>query len=396
MIDLTPYRALFADRTLARILLHSLLPRLPIGMNTLALTLLVQTASGSFARAGWVAGAYMTALALQAPLLGRWVDQRGPRGILTPLALGHGAAMLALLALVLRGLALPGLLALAFVAGLLAPPVAMVLRATYRRLPLDAGRRQSAFALDSVVTELCFILGPLLVSVALLAGSPAYAVALSAVCTVLGTPLFARSGVLDYWGQAERSAARHWLGPLRVQAVRRCLGLSLMAAVGIGLNEIAIPAFATAGGTPQYVGWFYAAMSVPSALAGLYYGSRSWAWPLNRQVLVALLWLGGGSLLMAAAPSPWWFALGGALTGLAFGPLIAALGLQLGALSPREYVTEAFTWSMTVFMAGLGAGFWLGGLLAQSGGHAASLLAAAALMGVAALLAPGIPAVQEA
>lgn len=394
-MNLSPYRALFADRTLARIVAHSLLPRLPIGMNVLALTLLVQAASGSFARAGWVAGAYMTALALQAPLLGRWIDQRGPRGILTPLALGHALCLLALTALTLHGLPFAGLLALAFAAGLLAPPVAMVLRATYRRLPLDASRRQSAFAVDAVATEICFILGPLLVSLALLAGSPAYAVALSAGFTALGVPLFARSGVLAYWGQAHTDAARHWLGPLRVQAVRRSLGLSLLAAVGIGLNEIAIPAFATAAGLPRHVGWFYAAMSLSSALAGLYYGTRRWAWALNRQIRIALLWLALGSLGMALAPGALWFALACGVTGLAFGPLIAALSLQLGALSPREYVTEAFTWSMTVFMAGLGAGFWLGGLLAQGQGHALTLSAAAAVLSLAAACCHRVPPVQE-
>ncbi|MFO4986965.1 hypothetical protein RCK87_24780, partial [Salmonella enterica subsp. enterica serovar 1,4,[5],12:i:-] len=50
-----------ADRELRRIMLGSVLPRLPIGMNALGLTLLVQAATGSFAQAGWVSGAYMAA-----------------------------------------------------------------------------------------------------------------------------------------------------------------------------------------------------------------------------------------------------------------------------------------------------------------------------------------------
>jgi predicted MFS family arabinose efflux permease len=80
---------------------------------------------------------------------------------------------------------------------------------------------------------------------------------------------------------------------------------------------------------------------------------------------------------------------------MAFGPMITALSLQLGALSPREYVTEAFTWSMTVFMVGLGAGFWLGGLLVQSHGFGATLWAAAAFMGLAALWCLRVPQVRE-
>ena len=94
MIDLSAYRTLFADRELRRIMLGSVLPRLPIGMNALGLTLLVQAATGSFAQAGWVSGAYMAALALQAPVVGRFIDQRGPRGVMLPLAAGHTLALL--------------------------------------------------------------------------------------------------------------------------------------------------------------------------------------------------------------------------------------------------------------------------------------------------------------
>ena len=395
MFDLTPYRLLFADRQLRRIVLSSIVPRLPIGMNALGLTLFVQASSGSFARAGWVSGAYIAALAVQAPLLGRLVDQRGPHGMLGPLTALHVLAMLALVGAVAAQLALPWVLLAAFASGLSFPPVAMVLRATYRKAGLSAAMVQSAFAVDSVVTETCFILGPLLVSLALLAGSSAYAVLLAAACAAVGVPLFARSGVLQRWGQVEREAQRHWLGPLRVDGVRRSLLLGLIMAVGIGLNEMAIPAFATEHGIASSVGWFYAAMSVPSAAAGLYYGTRRWRWPLNHQILLTLGWLAIGSIAMALAPSTGWFTLAWRGPGSAFGPMITALSLQLGALSPREYITEAFTWNMTVFMAGLGLGFWLGGALVQAGSFSTTLWAAALAMCLAALWCPMVPQVRE-
>ena len=395
LLDLSAYRALFADRQLARIVLASILPRLPIGMNALGLTLFVHSASGSFARAGWVTGAYMAALAVQAPLLGRWVDRRGPRGVLGPLAALHVIALLALVLAVDQRLAMPWVLALALAAGVSFPPVAMVLRASLRKADLTASQRQSAFAVDSVVTESCFILGPLLVSLGLLAGSPAYAVALAAACTAIGVPLFVRSGALQRWGQIEPQAERHWLGPLRVTAVRRSLVLSLIGATGIGLNEMAIPAFATEAGLPRYIGGFYAAMSVPSALAGLYYGTRRWGWALNQQIQLTLAWLALGSIAMALSSSPLAFIVASGFAGMAFGPMITALSLQLGALSPRGDVTEAFTWSMTVFMIGLGAGFWLGGLLVQTYNFSATLWAAAAVMGLAALWCLRVPQVRD-
>jgi predicted MFS family arabinose efflux permease len=206
---------------------------------------------------------------------------------------------------------------------------------------------------------------------------------------------FSRSGALARWGEVERGVERHLLGPLKVAAVRRALLLSFFFAIGIGLNEIALPAFATESGAPSNVGWFYAAMSVPSAFTGFAYGTRHFAWPLNRQILATGLWIATGSVLMALAKTPLFFALACAFMGLAVGPMITALSLQLGKLSPSQYSTEAFTWSMTLFMIGLGSGLWAGGALIERFGAASSLFACALLTLVAALCCLTVPEVTN-
>ena len=88
--------------------------------------------------------------------------------------------------------------------------------------------------------------------------------------------------------------------------MRRALVLSFCFAIGIGLNEIVLPAFANASGFPARVGWFYAAMSIPSAIMGFAYGSRHFSWPLNpdhgNRALPAV-----GSALMAVCSETWSF-----------------------------------------------------------------------------------------
>lgn len=391
MIDLSVYRRLFADRPLRRIMLSTVLPRLPLGMNALGMTMLVQASSDSFAQAGWVTGSYMAATAIQAPVVGRTIDLHGPQRIMLPLTLGHVLAMLLLVWVTRQQAALPWLMAMAALAGLCFPPVSTVLRASLRKADMAPALRQSAFAVDTILVESCFILGPMLLSLALLAGSPAHAVVLSAACMGLGVPLFVRSGALQRWGRVEAPGQRHWLGPLQVAGVRRTLLFTLLATLSVGLMEMSVPAFSTAHDQPQMVGPLYAVMSLPSILAVLTYGTRSWAWPLNRQLLSCALWMASGYLLMAHAASMTGFALGCALAGSAVGPLFTIMSLQLGAMAPGSSVTEAFTWFTTLVTLGLGGGMWLGGLLVQQAGWSAPLLTATAVVVLAALWCPWIP-----
>lgn len=368
---------------------------MPIGMNGLGLTLLVQTQTQSFTVAGMVTAAFLCALAIQAPIIGRYVDNNGPRAVVMPLAILHALALLLLVFAVTQTRSLPLMLAAAFLAGGVFPPVSMTIRAMYRKSTMSDAQKQSAFAVESVIMECSFILGPLLVSLAMLAGSPAFAVLAAALFVAFGTWHFSRSGAITRWGEVERGVERHWLGPLKVSGVRRALLLSFLFAVGIGLNEIALPAFANNSGHPAHVGWFYAAMSIPSAIMGFAYGSRHFSWPLNRQIMAAGLWLAGGSGLMAISATTWTFMLACGAMGLAFGPLITALSLQLGKLAPSEYSTEAFTWSMTLFMIGLSIGFWAGGGLIEQFGVAVTLCSCAGLMLLAAICCLAVPEVSS-
>jgi MFS family permease len=397
LINLTPYRTLFADHELRRIVLSSVAPRLPIGMNALGLTLLVQSQTQSFTQAGMASAAYMTALAIQAPVIGRFVDNNGPKAVMMPLAILHALALLLLVFAVTRLAPLPVMLAAAFLAGAVFPPVSMTIRSMYRKSAMGDPQKQTAFAVESVIMECSFILGPLIVSLTMLGGSPAFAVIAAALLVVFGTWHFARSGALVRWGEVERGEhiVRHWLGPLKVSAVRRALLLTFVFAVGIGLNEIALPAFANFSGHPARVGWFYAAMSITSAITGFAYGSRHFTWPLNRQIMAAGLWLTAGAALMAVCSDTWTLLLACGLTGLAYGPMITALSLQLGKLTPGEYSAEAFTWSMTLFMTGLGTGFWFGGGLIERFDWSSSLFACAALMFIAALCCLAVPEVRN-
>src|SRR5665213_3196076 len=146
-----------------RILALTFLERMPIGTLTLSMLLHVRALFGSFAVAGTTVGAYLTASAVTAPLVGRWVDKRGVRvplaitGILYPVSVGSVLFAESL------GLSIGGVQTAAVCAGVFAPPVSGLTRTILRQRFTDTSERRTAFALDSVLVEMVFTAGPLLV-----------------------------------------------------------------------------------------------------------------------------------------------------------------------------------------------------------------------------------------
>jgi MFS family permease len=105
MISLARYAALLEPRDMRQLFVASMVGRLPIGISGLAILILVQSTSGSFAQGGAATGCYVAGLAAIAPLLGRLIDRYGPRLVLTAAGLLFPAALVALVASVATGAA---------------------------------------------------------------------------------------------------------------------------------------------------------------------------------------------------------------------------------------------------------------------------------------------------
>src|SRR5262245_15914490 len=100
MISLERYATLLAHQDFKSVLTASIIGRLPIGLTGLSILLLDQGATGSFARGGAAAAAYVVGLACLAPLLGRIIDRSGPRGVLLWCAIAFPASLIAFVAAV--------------------------------------------------------------------------------------------------------------------------------------------------------------------------------------------------------------------------------------------------------------------------------------------------------
>lgn len=386
MISLARYAVLLEPRELRQMFVVSTVGRLPIGITGLAILLLVQSASGSFALGGAATGCYVAGLAAVAPLLGRLIDRYGPRRVLIACGALFPAALCAVVWSVSRSMPTGILLMLSAAAGASFPPITVCMRTLLKRRLAEDTLLSTAYSLESVLIEMIFILGPMLVAFLVAVASPDIAVLAAAAFGCVGTALFLRLPPLRAW-RIETPAARHLLGALAEPGFVPLVGVILCYSIAFGLTEIGLTAYATETGRPALAGVLLGLMSAGSAAGGLAYGSRGWHFPLARQFALMLALMSGGLSLLALPWGPFAFALWSTLAGIVMAPALIIQSMLVAKTSRPEYSTEAFTWSASALLTGVGIGMTAGGALLEVFRSAAPLAAAAGAAFLGALLA---------
>jgi len=370
--------------SVTRLLSSAIVARMPTAMAGLAIVLLVRGGGGSYAVAGLVAGTYSIALALTSPLLGRLVDRAGQTRVLAGCSVASALAFAALAAagssaspLVLAGLAA--------LAGAAIPPVGACMRALWSGLLGQGGQLQAAFAVESTVQELIFVVGPPLVAVLAAVFSPAAAVLGTAALLLAGVAVFASTPASRAW-RPERRAA-DWAGPLRSPGIRAVLASIVLLASAFGTVEVTVVAGAEQLGSRTFAGPLLALWALGSLIGGLVFGSRASERGPEQRMVPLLALVVAGIALLAVASGLTQLGAGMVLAGLGIAPAIACLYLLVDRLAPAGTVTEAFTWVTTAFSTGFAIGNALGGSLVHRVGTDRSFLIAAAGIAAAALLA---------
>jgi MFS family permease len=385
------YRAVLSSPGCARVFATALFGRLPQGMLSLAILLLVRSRTGSYAAAGVAVGAYALSSAACSPIQGRLVDRFGRVPVLAPAALLQGAALAALVA---AGQA-PALLliVLAALAGGLMPSLAPAVRALLRELLTDTALRETAYSLESVIQELIWISGPLVVALVIAFTSPAGAVLLSAAICIAGTLLFVSTPVVRDGGPRRASAER--VSVLAIPAVRALLGPVALMGMSLGAIEVGLPSLALHAGSRPSTGLLLAMWSVGSLAGGLWFGSRSWQASLStryRMLLLAAVLCTAPLIAARTIPEGTVCAL---LAGLTIAPVFSCQYALIGRAVTPGVETEAFTWAAAALIGGLAAGSALGGVVISAAGVSAPFILACGASALAALSAVRLRAIAE-
>ena len=366
----------------------ALVARLPIGIDSLAIVLFLRDRTGSYATAGVVSAAFALGSGAGAPLSGRLIDRFGQRGVLVPLALVHTGALATLVGLALASAPTALLLPAALVAGATIPPISATLRPLWGpMLHDDQDLLPTAYALDSVMIELVFVLGPLLTAAATALLSPVAALALAAALLVGGTVAFASSPPSRAWRPDPAAGGHGWLGALRSPGLRTLVAATLPLGFCFGAMEVTLPAFSEDMGSRAWAGVLLSVWSFGSATGGIIYGARAGTLPLARTYVVLAAILPLTFLPLALAPSIWAMPALCLVAGVAIAPLLASGNQLVVDVAPPGALTEAYTWPITALVIGLSLGNAVAGVLVESADWRISFLVGAGIAMLGSVLA---------
>jgi len=366
---LSTYRRALALPGAWQFSLTGFVARLPIAMVGLGIVLFISTRTGSYALAGIMSAAFQVSAAAGAIVTSRWTDRVGQHRLLPWLASVNALALVGFVAAVELGAPVVVQALVVAIAGAAQPSIGSMVRARWAAAAPDADRLRSAFALESIIDELIFSLGPLITAflafqialpLPLLAGAAiglAGGIALALQRRTQPRPTADSGAVHEHRGSALRQ-------PGLILVVIGALGIGGV----FGSYEVAVVAFAGDRDASAASGLILGVWAFGSMLGGIVFGAQHWRLPLPRQVMVL-----SGVLALVLVPAPFVgtlpvLAVTTFLSGAAVAPALIANFSLTERLVPSNLLTEGLTWTNSGLALGFSAGTTVSGFVIDAYG----------------------------
>lgn len=378
-VALTAYREVLRTPSVGWLLGTSIVGRLPMAMESLAIVLLVAGPSGAYADAGFVVTALVAGTGLAGPLLGRAVDRWGRRPVLPTCAVCYAALMTVLATLPSDGALLP---VVALAAGFFMPPMSASARSLWPVL-LTGSARDAVYSVEATFQEVTYVVGPALVAGLSALAGPRAAVGACGVFALVGTVAFTLSPAVGTTPRRDTGTAASRWGIGVPPGMAALLVTVTLLIVALSMTELGVIADAGSHHDRGAAGLLLAVWSLGSGLGGLLSGGRATPERLPTLLLAAAVGIG-----VLALPLGLW-GLGALLFvgGATIAPSLASLYGLAGRTAPEGRAAEAFGWLSTAAVVGGAAGASLGGATVEHLGPGTAYLLAAAAAACAALLA---------
>ncbi|MFG3093210.1 hypothetical protein [Streptomyces sp. NPDC048202] len=338
---------------------------------------------------GLGAGGLMLGVAVGSPVAGRLSSRYGTSAVYATMAcVSVPGTVLALAGA--DGRSVPSFVAGCCVIGMTTPPMGAAMRALWPRSGTPEPLRGTANSLESVVTELLFVVAPPVTGV-LAALRPGLALAFADGCVVVGGVGFSctrlvRECLGPDGGPRHRGPSRKVSAP-----VAWMVGVGGVTAVVTGAMDVSVVSVLGDAGNAEAAGFVLLAPALASVLSGTAYGLLpTEPAPGRRFGRLLLVWV--PLFALVALPSDPWL-LAGAL--FLAGIPMAAIGIEefnlLSRIADSEArLQEVFTWAGASANIGVACGNALGGYVAEhAGSSVGSWIPAAAVAAACALYFAG-------
>lgn len=355
-----PYRELITTPGVMGLVIASSIARLPQAMFGIGIITMLVQQTGLYWLAGSVAGTFTLANAIVGPQVSKLVDQHGQSRILPFVTAFSIGMLLALIIAVYMSAPTPLLFILAALSGTM-PSMPAMIRARWTQLFRGKPQLHTAFSLDTVLTELAFIIGPPL-AIGLSTSFFAEAGPLVAVLLLI-------TGVTAFLLQRETEpkvvvgVKRNTSSTLLIPGVRTIvLALLAMGVIG-GSIDVAVVAFANAQGSPASASFILAAYALGSMIAGLTFGALRISLSIEKQFFVGVLVTSITAVLPIFSPNVYILSMMLFVAGMSFAPTMVVV-MNLGAIIvPPSRLTEGLTWMTTGISIGVALGSVLAGMV---------------------------------
>ena len=384
-----PYLQVLRTPHALPMVLAAFIGRLPLSMVGLGCVLLVAAETGSYGLGGAVAAVGAVTTALAGPLIGRLADTHGQRRVLLPVLAVFVPSGVTFLFAVREDWPLWIVFASAGLAGACIPPVSSMIRVRWTHLLRGSHRLPTALAMESVVDEFVFIVGPVLVTFLSTTGHVTSGVVTAFALAAIGSLLFAAQRHTE----PPRAPHEHRNGPtaMRVPGLRVLFVVGAAVGTILGTLEIGLVAFADEMGHKSLAGVLIAGLALGSMASGIGWGTVHWRLPLRHRLVAVLVLMTVLSIPLLLVRDVWLMVPFVILAGVAVSPILISSFTLAEVLVPRAAVTEAFTWIGTALGLGVAVGASVSGKIVDLAGANTSFLVAT----VAAALGAGVVAASQ-
>ncbi len=357
IIMFNSYREIFSAPGTKGFSLAGFIARMPISMMGIGIVTMLSQVSGDYWLAGAVAATFTLSSALLAPHISRMADQLGQSRILLPTT-GISVFFTILLLLCTKYEAPYWTLFLSALCAACMPNMSAMVRARWTKLYRGSHKLHTAFSFESVVDEICFIIGPVLSVSLSVMFFPEAAPLLSSVFLTIGVCLFTMQKSTEppvHPRDITNNGTVFKIGSLRV------LVFTLIAIGTIfGTIDVVSVAFAEQQGNTVAASFVLSVYAIGSCLAGLIFGTLKLNTPPYNQFLIAVTLPMITMLPLVFVNSITWLVVIVFFAGLSVAPtMIITMGL-VEKIVPESKITEGMTWAIT----GLGIGVSLGSAIA--------------------------------